>query len=157
MNKSMMIQAERLKNCKEELQIMTTCRDHWKTSYETVIKAYKEACKELAFRIEACNCCPIQQADVDGQCSYSLKENCHESIQNFYLDKSAAKKDNLETNNMREPETIVCGWCNKGYRFEFNWIDDDGNTITTKDNMVIGDVADYCPVCGRKLEKESES
>ena len=44
-----------------------------------------------------------------------------------------------------------CGWCNKGYRFEFNWIDDDGSTITTNDNMVIGDVADFCPVCGKKL------
>ena len=45
----------------------------------------------------------------------------------------------------------VCGWCDKGYRFEFNWIDIYGNTITTDDNMVIGDVANYCPCCGRKL------
>ena len=44
-----------------------------------------------------------------------------------------------------------CGWCNKGYRFEFNWIDDDGSTIITRDNMVIGDIADYCPKCGKKL------
>lgn len=44
-----------------------------------------------------------------------------------------------------------CGWCNKGYRFEFNWIDDDGSTIITNDNTVIGDIADYCPKCGKKL------
>ena len=44
-----------------------------------------------------------------------------------------------------------CGWCNKGYRFEFNWINDDGSTITTNDNMVISDIADFCPMCGKKL------
>lgn len=58
-----------------------------------------------------------------------------------------------ETVEITEGEVIEneCGWCNKGYRFEFNWIDDNGNTITTNDNMVIGDVADFCPMCGKKL------
>lgn len=49
-----------------------------------------------------------------------------------------------------------CGWCNEGYRFEFNWIDDEGNTVTTDDNQVIGAIADYCPVCGRKLSEENK-
>jgi hypothetical protein len=48
-----------------------------------------------------------------------------------------------------------CNWCNKGYRFEFNWIDSNGNTITTNDHMVIGGVADYCPICGRKLSRKT--
>ncbi|SHI43881.1 hypothetical protein [Parasporobacterium paucivorans] len=49
-----------------------------------------------------------------------------------------------------------CDWCNKGYRFEFNWIDDEGNAVVTEDNMVIGGIAYFCPVCGRKLNANKE-
>ena len=49
-------------------------------------------------------------------------------------------------------EENACGWCNKGYRFEFNWIDDEGSTIT-RDNMVISAIADFCPMCGRELDE----
>ncbi len=46
-----------------------------------------------------------------------------------------------------------CGWCKENYRFEYNWIDEDGNTVTTDNHMVIGGIADYCPVCGRPLNQ----
>lgn len=46
-----------------------------------------------------------------------------------------------------------CGWCKENYRFEFNWIDEDGSTVTTGDHMVIGGIADFCPVCGRPLNQ----
>ncbi|MDF2907977.1 MAG: hypothetical protein K0R34_3298 [Herbinix sp.] len=58
-----------------------------------------------------------------------------------------AKK--LILSEQKEP----CGWCKENYRFEFNWIDDDGSTVTTDDHMVIGGIADYCPVCGRLLNQ----
>ena len=56
--------------------------------------------------------------------------------------------------NEKEP----CSWCRhmNRYRFEFNWIDDDGHTVTTN-NEVIGGIADFCPVCGRKLYEDEES
>jgi len=50
----------------------------------------------------------------------------------------------------------LCGWCNKGYRFEFNWIDEEGSTITTQDHIVIGGIANYCPVCGKKIKGEGK-
>lgn len=48
-----------------------------------------------------------------------------------------------------------CGWCKENYRFEFNWIDEEGNTVTTDDHMVIGGIAEYCPVCGIPLNQPS--
>ncbi len=48
-----------------------------------------------------------------------------------------------------------CGWCSK-WRLEFNAIDDEGNTITTDGHMVMGGIADYCPMCGRYLNQPQE-
>ena len=48
-----------------------------------------------------------------------------------------------------------CGWCSK-WRLEFNAIDDEGNTITTDDHMIMGGVADYCPVCGKYIGEEAD-
>ena len=48
-----------------------------------------------------------------------------------------------------------CGWCSK-WKLEFNAIDDEGNTITTDRHMVMGGIADYCPVCGRYLNQPQE-
>lgn len=52
-----------------------------------------------------------------------------------------------------------CAWCNRtdGYdRFECCLINNDGNTLVTRDHMVVSCVADYCPVCGRRLESEDK-
>ena len=56
---------------------------------------------------------------------------------------SSNQGGNMKSNILKatfegKEESVKCGWCNKGYRFEFNWIDNDGNTVTTKDHYVIG-------------------
>lgn len=78
-----------------------------------------------------------------------------EELRCFWVDgyiKGLRKAKEIIQAEQKEP----CEWCNKGYRFEFNWIDENGNTVTTKDHMVIGDIADYCPVCGRPLNQKAE-
>jgi len=89
--------------------------------------------------IKDCCCQDIRCID----CGY---EDCHEGCEEFDKSGDCSKCKYSE-------DTEVCGWCsNSKCRIEFNLIDDDGNTITTDDDhMVIGGIADYCPMCGRKL------
>ena len=51
-----------------------------------------------------------------------------------------------------------CAWCKRtdGYdRFECCLINNDGSTLVHK-HMVISCIADYCPVCGRRLESDGK-
>lgn len=83
-----------------------------------------------------------------------VKNNCYFEGAEWLFGKvreailSSQKEPIGNTEEMKEP----CGWCKENYRFEFNWIDDDGNTVT-EDNIVIGGVAEHCPVCGRPLNQ----
>lgn len=80
--------------------------------------------------------------------SKAVKIKCHETGKYFG---GGYAMEFLRLVNDAKPK---CGWCNKGYRFEFNWIDDEGHTVTTGDNMVIGDIADFCPMCGRECKND---
>lgn len=70
-----------------------------------------------------------------------------DEIKDFIL--SEQNEPIRNTEQLEEP----CGWCKENYRFEFNWVDEEGNTIVTEDNIVIGGVAEHCPVCGRPLNQ----
>jgi hypothetical protein len=74
---------------------------------------------------------------------------CDPETQDELVSKAEVKQ--LILSEQKEP----CGWCKENYRFEFNWIDEDGNTVTTDDHMVIGGIADHCPICGRLLNQPS--
>lgn len=56
-------------------------------------KAYRLSCAELDRKVEACNVCPIEHEDEDGQCSYPMRNNCRESLMQFYLDQAGSKHD----------------------------------------------------------------
>jgi hypothetical protein len=60
----------------------------------------------------------------------------------------------FQMNGINPDAEYICFWCNTGHRIEFNLIDDEGNTVVGEDNMVITDIADYCPKCGRSLKHE---
>ena len=54
-----------------------------------------------------------------------------------------------------------CTWCDKleerRLRFECCWIDDDGHVASYREGQprhIATCIANFCPVCGRKLRKE---
>lgn len=44
-----------------------------------------------------------------------------------------------------------CKWIEKGYRIEYNLIDEDGNGCPDMDNVVVTGIATTCPNCGKRL------
>ncbi|RNC62776.1 MAG: hypothetical protein AWM53_01995 [Candidatus Dichloromethanomonas elyunquensis] len=56
-----------------------------------------------------------------------------------------------------ERDNKGCGWCNRldEYdRFECTLINHEGSDMAV-DHMIVSCIADYCPVCGRRLEVRS--
>ena len=47
-----------------------------------------------------------------------------------------------------------CEWCKIGLRFECYLVDDDGHTASIQDHVVQTVIADFCPICGKRLEVE---
>lgn len=45
-----------------------------------------------------------------------------------------------------------CAWCNKNLRFECYLIDDEGHTASIENNVVQTVIAEFCPMCGKRLE-----
>lgn len=54
----------------------------------------------------------------------------------------------------KQMSTEPCDWCCGEDRFECYLVDDDGNTISIKDNVVQTVIAHFCPNCGRRLGVE---
>ena len=49
-----------------------------------------------------------------------------------------------------------CVWCGKSLRFECYLIDDDGYTASIVNNVVQTVIANFCPLCGKRLEVKQE-
>jgi thymidine kinase len=84
----------------------------------------------------------------------------HDLLDGFLQDKVHKAQEEIDELESMGKELLEresgCGWCKKDYRFEFNWVDKEGSTVTTQDNMVIGGIADYCPMCGKWVGKKGK-
>ena len=68
-----------LLEAQEEIEVLKTCRDHWKTSFEKVIsenKMLREEENTMMSKILKENNIEIENLKCCGNCAYSISRNC---------------------------------------------------------------------------------